>query len=207
LKGLTNPRPPAPEKLDVAILAGGQGRRLGGRDKCALVVDGQRLLDRQLAVAGSVARRVVIVGGPPERFADRAVPVVADRVPGAGPLGGIYTALSVSTTPRTLVIACDMPFLTAPFLEYLGTEGHGCDVVLPRDGRGLHPLCAVWAKSAAPVVGRLLAAGVRAVRDALGALRLHIIEENALGAFDPDGRLLHNINTPDDLARAFTLRG
>ena len=48
---------------------------------------------------------------------------------------------------------------------------------------------------------------MRAVRDALEALRLHIIEENALGAFDPDGRLLHNVNTPDDLARALTLRG
>jgi molybdopterin-guanine dinucleotide biosynthesis protein A len=207
LGGLTNPRPSAAAALEAAILAGGHGRRLGGRDKSALVVDGERLLDRQLAALAPVASRVFIVGGPAERFGDRAVPVVEDLVPESGPLGGVYTALRTAQTPRVLVIACDMPFLTARFLEFLGTAGHGCDVALPRDGRGLHPLCASWSTSTAPVVERLLGEGVRAVRGALEALRLHIIEENALGAFDPDGRLLHNINTPDDLARALTLRG
>jgi molybdenum cofactor guanylyltransferase len=207
LRGLTTLRPSAAAGLDAAILAGGRGRRLGGRDKASLSIGGQRLLDRQLAALAPVASRVFIVGGPAERSGERGVRVVDDLVPEAGPLGGVYTALRTAHTPRVLVIACDMPFLTARFLEFLGTAGHGYDVVLPRDGRGLHPLCAAWSTSAAPVVERLLGEGVRAVRGALEALRLHIIEENALGAFDPDGRLLHNINTPDDLARALTLRG
>lgn len=207
MRGLTNPRPPAAVAIDAAILAGGRGRRLGGRDKSALSIDGRRVLDRQLAALAPVAQRVFLVGGPVERVGDAGVEVVDDRLPGAGPLGGVYTALRTARTARVLVIACDMPFLTTAFLEFLGTAGHGCDVALPRDQRGLHPLCAAWSTSAAPVVERLLGEGVRAVRGALEALRLHIIEGNALGAFDPDGRLLHNINTPDDLARALALRG
>jgi molybdopterin-guanine dinucleotide biosynthesis protein A len=133
--------------------------------------------------------------------------VVDDLIAGAGPLGGVYTALRTAATPRVLVVACDMPFLTAEFLAYVGSAGHGCDVVVPRDGHGLHPLCAAWSTGAASVVERVLGEGGRAVRGALEALRVHIIEEDALGAFDPQGRLLHNINTPDDLARARTLRG
>jgi molybdopterin-guanine dinucleotide biosynthesis protein A len=200
-------RPLPFDRLDAAILAGGHGRRLGGLDKSALVVDGVEVLDRQLAALVSVSSRVFIVGRPAARLAARRVPVVADLVPDAGPLGGIHTALRTSATPRVLVLACDMPFVTAPFLEMLATAGHGCDVVVPKDRRGLHPLCAAWSTSAAPIVERLLGEGVRAVRGALEALRLHIIGEDALGAFDPDGRLLHNINTPDDLARAHALRG
>jgi molybdopterin-guanine dinucleotide biosynthesis protein A len=207
LRGLTNPGPEAATRLDAAILAGGHGHRLGGRDKSAIVIDGVDVLDRQLAALAPVAARVFVVGRPAARFAERGLPVVEDLVAGAGPLGGVYTALRTATTSRVLVIACDMPFLTAEFLAFVGTVGHGCDVVVPRDGRGLHPLCAAWSVDAAPIVGRVLDEGVRAVRGALEALRVHIIEENALREFDPDGRLLHNINTLDDLARARILRG
>jgi molybdopterin-guanine dinucleotide biosynthesis protein A len=206
LKCLTSSRRPA-LALDAFILAGGQALRLGGRDKSALAIAGQRLLDRQLAALGPVATRVTIVGGTPGRFAGSGVPVVADLVAGVGPLGGIYTALSQATTARVLILACDLPFVTAPFLEYLGSAGHACDVTLPRNAHGLHPLCAAWARATLPVVGRLLDQGVRKVRDALDALRLHVVEGEALEAFDPDGRLLHNINTPDDLARAIGPRG
>lgn len=207
MRGLTNPGPQADSRLDAAILAGGRGHRLGGRDKSAIVIDGVEVIDRQLDALAPVAHRVFVVGRPDRRFAARGLAVVEDLVAGAGPLGGVYTALRTATTPRVLVIACDMPFLTAEFLAFVGAAGHGCDVAVPKDGRGLHPLCAVWSTGAIPVVERVLGEGVRAVRGALEALRVHIIEENAVGAFDPDGRLLHNINTPDDLARAHTLRG
>jgi len=206
LRGLTTDCP-ARTAIDAAILAGGRATRLGGRDKASLDINGARVLDRQLSVLGAVAQRIVIVGGPPRAVDDASVVTVPDLAPGTGPLGGIYTALRHATTPRMLIVACDMPFLTAPFLEFLGAAGHGCDVAVPQDGRGRHALCAAWDVGAAAIVEQLLADGVRAVRDALGRLRVHVIGEDALGTFDPDGRLLHNINTPDDLARAITLRG
>ena len=81
------------------------------------------------------------------------------------------------------------------------------DVAVPRDAQGRHPLCAAWDVAAADRLEHLLAQGVRAVADALRLLRVHVIAKDALGTFDPGGRLLHNINTPDDLARAIALRG
>src|SRR5215218_4755965 len=102
---------------DAHILAGGQARRLRGHDKGALVVGGQRIIDRQLAVLRGRAARIVVVGGP-ERHLGDGIEVIPDRIPGIGALGGLYTALVSATAERTLVIACDMPFVTGPFLEY-----------------------------------------------------------------------------------------
>ena len=54
-------------------------------------------------------------------------------------------------------------------------------------------------------IRRSIDQGVRRIRDAIDALRIHLVEGPALEAFDPGGRLLDNINTPDDYARV--LRG
>ena len=186
---------------DAHILAGGRARRLDGRDKSTLPVGDRRILDLQLAALRGHAARIVIVGGPP-RGGEDGVEVIADRLPGVGALGGLYTALVSATAERTLVLACDMPFVTGAFLEYLARCSIGYDAAVPRDCRGLHPLCAVYARSVAPLIRRSIDEGVRKVRAAIDPLRIHVIEGAALEAFDPAGRLLENVNTPDDYARA-----
>jgi molybdopterin-guanine dinucleotide biosynthesis protein A len=189
---------------DAAILAGGQARRLDGRDKGALPVAGVRVIDRQLEALRPLTSRIVIVGGPPDRYGDVGVPVVPDLLPDVGPLGGLYTALH-GASERIIVLACDLPFVSSPFLRYLLEAGRDADVTVPRTTAGLHPLCAAYAAGAAPLIRRLIDEGVRRVQEALGSLRLHVVEGAALAAHDPDGRLLHNINTPDDYARAIAL--
>ena len=189
---------------DAAILAGGQARRLDGQDKGALPVAGVRVIDRQLGALRPLTSRIVIVGGPPDRYGDVGVPIVPDLLPDVGPLGGLYTALH-GASERIVVLACDLPFVSTPFLRYLLDTGRDADVTIPRTTAGLHPLCAAYAADAAPLIRRLIDEGVRRVQEALGSLRLHIVEGPALAAHDPDGRLLHNINTPDDYARAIAL--
>jgi molybdenum cofactor guanylyltransferase len=66
---------------------------------------------------------------------------------GAGVWGGLYTALIEAPTEQVLVIACDMPFLTAPFLFHLASLGAKVDAVVRRDADGLHPLCARGARA------------------------------------------------------------
>jgi molybdopterin-guanine dinucleotide biosynthesis protein A len=187
---------------EAAILAGGQARRLGGRDKRALLVGGRPILEHQVSALRPVVARIVIVGGPPDPFIGIDLPIVQDLVPGAGALGGIYTTPAGARAERVLVLACDMPFVTTEFLGFLATAGREADVTLPRDAHGLHPLCAAWSAAAAPAVGELVRSGVRKVRDALDVLRVHIVEGRELEAFDPEGRLLINVNTPGDHARA-----
>ncbi len=128
--------------------------------------------------------------------------MVADRIAGAGALGGLYTALVDAPTEQVLVIGCDMPFLDAPFLTYLMEQGKDADAAVPRDERGRHPLCASYARRiAGHLCGRITAGELR-VGDALTGLVVREIGPDELAPFNRDGRLLFNVNTPDDYTRA-----
>jgi molybdopterin-guanine dinucleotide biosynthesis protein A len=185
-----------------AILAGGHARRLGGADKSALVVDGASILERQLAVLRPLTPHILIVVSDESRHPEAGVQVVRDRIGGAGSLGGLYTALLEAPTEQLVVMACDMPFLTAPFLSRLAALGAGVDAAIPRDARGLHPLAAAWSQRAAPHLAEHVARGQLRILDALAGLVVREIEPQELAQFDRDGRLLMNVNTPDDYARA-----
>jgi molybdopterin-guanine dinucleotide biosynthesis protein A len=197
----------APRSVSAAILAGGRGTRLGGLDKSALTVGAQSILDRQLALLLDLVAHVFVVADDGARFAGAGVPVVADRIKGAGALGGLYTALVEAPTDDVLIVACDMPFLTRPFLAHLARVAPGADSVIPRDAGGQHPLCARYAARIAPLLEARLAAGVRKISDALDALDVVDLGPGELARFDPSGTLLLNVNTPADYERARAAAG
>ena len=130
--------------------------------------------------------------------------VVTDRIAGAGALGGLYTALMDALTEQVLVIGCDMPFLNAPFLTYLMERGRNADAAVPRDERNRHPLCASYARRIAGHLHSRITAGELGIGDALVDLAVLEIGPDELAPFNRDGRLLLNINTADDYARART---
>ena len=183
-----------------AILAGGQGRRLGGRDKSALEIGAGSILERQLAVVRPLTPHILIVGHhpPPPRLRRADVRVVDDRIAGAGALGGLYTALVEAPTEQVLVIACDMPFISAPFLIALAAHGADVDAAIPRDARGAHPLCASYHRRIADRLKTRIDAGALRITDALSELHVRDIGPDEVSPFDPDGRLLTNVNTPGD---------
>ena len=189
-----------------AILAGGRARRLGGRSKEFLSIGDQRIIDHQIAVLRTVADELAIVAPDTDRYGALGVPVWADVIPDSGPLGGIYyTALVNATSSHTLVVASDMPFVTASFLKYLVRVGQDVDVAIPRTTDGHQPLCACYAGTCTSVVRRHIERGTLKVTDLLSELRVHEIGPAELEPFDPDGRLFFNVNTPDDYARCLKL--
>ena len=188
-----------------AILAGGQARRLGGIDKSALPLGRESILDRQLALVRPLTPHVVIVVGAQNRCERTGASVVVDRIAGAGALGGLYTALIEAPTEQVLVIACDMPFLTAPFLTRLAECGCNADAAVPRDDGGRHPLCASYHRRIAPHVKSRIDRGLLRVGDALDGLDVRELGPEELEAFDHDGRLLLNVNTPADYEQARAL--
>lgn len=189
--------------LSAAILAGGKAQRLGGLDKRTLRVDGRSIFDRQLALLRGLTDTIVTVGhSPATGEITTGTSTIPDRIPGAGALGGLYSALADAPGDHVLVIACDMPFLTRPFLAHLIDAVAGVDVAIPRDARGRHPLCGVYASAAAPHLRARIEAGSLRVQEALDGLRVREIGPEELAPYDLDGRLLLNVNTPDDYARA-----
>ena len=188
-----------------AILAGGRARRLGGRSKALLSIGDRRIIDHQIAVLRTVADELAIVATDTDRYSALGVPVWADLVPDSGPLGGIYTALVNATSSHTLVVACDMPFVTASFLKYLVRVGQDVDVAIPRTTDGHQPLCACYAGTCASVIRHHIESGTLKVTDLLSEVSVHEIGQAELEPFDPDERLFFNVNTPDDYARCLKL--
>ncbi len=191
-------------RISAAILAGGRARRLGGADKASLLVGGLRIIDRQIAALAHVADDIRIVANDPERYAALGVRVIADRIPGAGPLGGIHAALEDAGPPCVLVLACDLPFVTPALLEALVVEfgsGEEVDAVVPRSSRGVEPLCAVYAARCADAARRRIERGELKVAGLLGDVRVRELGSEVLAPYD-EATVFLNVNTPHDYARA-----
>jgi molybdopterin-guanine dinucleotide biosynthesis protein A len=195
-----------------AILAGGRATRFGGRDKSALVVGGATILDRQLATLGTVSDDLLIVGAPASAFAREqdvraTARCIADIVPGCGPLGGLHAALTAARHSALLLVACDMPFLTAAFAEYLLSLAGEADAVVPRTERGYHPLCAVYTRACLEPAAARLADRRLAMRELVDGVRTRIVPLDDIQRFGDPDRLLANVNTPADFAGLEALQG
>lgn len=160
-----------------------------GRDKARLPFRGS---DLAIAVAGAVARaagNVTLVG-------HSELPAIPDRYPGGGPLGGILTALHHTSADWNLIVACDMPEVSAAFLTGLLAQAmrSRADVLLPHGPDGLpQPLCAVYRRRALAALENHFARGVRQVTAALAGLEVEPLLVAELSLFQ-------NVNTPEDWA-------
>lgn len=185
--------------IHVAVLAGGQSRRMG-RDKALLPLGDQTLIERVLAAARPLACPGLIVGDP-TTHSHFGWPVLSDHHPGRGPLGGLYTALSTTAAP-VLLLACDLPFLTPVFLRYLVSRRGPHQAVVPHTATGLQPLCALYEPSCMATVEAAMQADQLGMRRLLSKLSLDLLREKDWRPYDERGLLFANLNAPAEYQRA-----
>jgi molybdopterin-guanine dinucleotide biosynthesis protein A len=95
-----------------------------------------------------------------------------------------------------------MPFLCPPLLRRLLELAPCGEIVVPRWRGEYEPLHAVYARSCLGAVEAVLRAGGRRVTETYSAVRVHVVGEAEVAQFDPGGLSFHNLNTPEDVARA-----
>ncbi len=135
------------DKLTVAIQAGGKSSRMG-TDKSFVLFQGRPLIEVVREAVEGLGDELIIVTNKPDDYAHLGLPMVGDLYPETGPLGGIYTALHHATHPHLLTVACDMPWLNRPLLEYMAGLRSTADVIVPRWDKFPEPLHAVYSKRA-----------------------------------------------------------
>lgn len=192
----------AVEDVAAAIIAGGQARRLEGRVKALIQVQGRTVLDRQLAVLAPAFPAMAISANDPTPFRATGLPVLPDSRPGLGPLAGIAAALAWCPAPYLLVVAGDMPYVDAPVIDLLlAGRGPGVDVVVPFIGGLPEPLLALYARSCLPVAEQRLRAGRHKTAGLITeeGLLVRRVDEPALRAVDPALRCFTNLNAASDL--------
>jgi molybdopterin-guanine dinucleotide biosynthesis protein A len=180
-----------------AVLVGGASRRMG-RPKALIEIDGSPMVVRvavALGAGGCAPVRLVGAGMLPD---DIGYPVVADRWPGEGPLGGVITAL-LDAGGDVVVAACDLPDLDAAAVRaILAAPGADAAEAVVATTDRLEPALARWNHHALEQLTTIFATGERALHAALG--RLDIVEV----AVDP--MALRNVNSPGDLGGSAATR-
>ena len=185
--------------IDAFILAGGASRRMG-TDKSQLLIDNQTFIDRIADTLLKLTDSVTIVG-------PTAIPPfqnVPDVYAQWGALGGLHAALSASRREWTIVVACDLPFVTSELFLYLAGVrlDHHAVVPFQPDGRP-QPLAALYRKH--PCLERateLIEAGRRRPLDLLEAVNTRWVAFDEIRNLDQAEKFFVNINTPEDYYEA-----
>ncbi len=189
-----------PAQLTGAVLAGGHSRRMG-KDKAALVVNGQPLWLRQVGVlraAGAATVGIVRRADQPPLPLDEGIPLWVDAVADAGPLAGLHAALTACRTDWVAVLAVDLPRIDAGWFAGLaGLCGSGRGAAAQHADGAFEPLAAIYPRAAlAEVTTRL-----RGPDFSLQALAAALFARQLLARVplpDADRWRLENWNTPAD---------
>lgn len=183
--------------IGIAILTGGDGRRIGGQ-KAERLFDGRRLIDIAVAQAKSWDRPSAICVRRSGQVPAVALPEILDRADICGPLGGLLAAFDWAAQVELdsfLTIPCDMPRLPDDLLPRLraASGAQGKPAVACCDGRR-HPICSVWPLSSRDMLNAYIETGRRSLSGALDACSAIDI----LWRAEDRSRFL-NVNQPEDL--------
>lgn len=180
------------------ILVGGASSRMG-TDKASLLLEGrtfvQRIAEELLAVTDSVT-----LVGRDSRNLQPNLPQAPDVYENWGALGGVHAALSASQAPWSLIVACDLPFVTAGLFARLAALREGFEAVaaIQKDGRP-QPLAALYRKDPCLVCAdRLIKSGERRPIALLQSVRTHWTPFSEIQELSGAEHFFDNINTPQD---------
>lgn len=186
------------------VLAGGKSRRLG-TDKAQVTVGGRSIINRVMDALEGFCDEVLIAANDPAPYEILGLRIVPDEEPGGGSVMGVYSALKVAANRFAFVVACDMPFLSRPFIEFMAGMDRDYDVLAPYVSGHIEPLHAIYSQACIPAMEKLIAGGDKKIINFYDDIKLVLIQEERVNRFSPDGLVFMNVNTPEDLEKARTI--
>ncbi|WP_458525882.1 molybdenum cofactor guanylyltransferase MobA [Onishia taeanensis] len=179
------------------ILAGGQGRRMGGRDKGLEPFGALRLIEHaRRCLEGRVAEVLINANRHLDEYRALGDRVIGDREGGyQGPLMGIWSGLEAAKTPWVLVVPCDSPALPDDLVERMIAGIDAADIAVAHDGEREHPVVALIRRDLAADLGGALADGERKIDRWYARHACRRVD------FSDCPATFANLNTEDDKAR------
>jgi molybdopterin-guanine dinucleotide biosynthesis protein A len=171
-----------------------------GSDKALLVRDGQSQLAYIAALLDQVTDRVFVsTRGDQQGDSERSqFAQIVDRYEDIGPIAGILSALEEYPEADWLVVACDLPNIDEPTLQYLvANRAREKPFTAYRSSYDdlPEPLCALYQSGSDRILRQFIDDGIVCPRKVLIRSDTELLEQ-----LDP--KSLDNINTPDDLQRS-----
>jgi molybdopterin-guanine dinucleotide biosynthesis protein A len=199
-----------PSSISAVILAGGQGKRMGGVNKALLSLGGESFLERQIRMLGSDVDEIIVVAN--ERASEiaatlakeRPVRIVPDFYVGEGPLAGLHAGLSAATSPEAWVIGCDHPFVDAAVLRMLSIELRNdvYQAIIPVILERPQPLFAVYRSHVGQMANDLLLNGERRLLALLDRIEWRSVSDREFIGQGMPLSFADDVDTPEQYERA-----
>lgn len=192
--------------LTISIQAGGESSRMG-EDKALKPFLGRPLIQRVIDRLTPIADEIIVTTNKPEDYTFLNLHLVSDLKPGRGALGGLYTAIASASQPIVAVVACDMPFASAPLIEtasrLLVDAEREADVVIAKSKEGYEPLHAVYRRETClPAIESAIEADQWKVISWFPHVKVRTLTPEEVHQADPPGLAFWNVNTPEEFAKA-----
>ncbi len=185
--------------LTAALFVGGESRRMG-RDKAEVTFSGTPFWSRQLKTLCALKpEKILISARIRPAWCAPEIEAVLDQPPSFGPLSGLVAVLKQMETTHLLVLAVDLPRMTATHLSTLWMMAKPGAGVIPQNGGFFEPLCAIYPAEAAGIAQRNLSNR----EFSLQMFAQNLFRQNCAHAYhltDSEQPFYRNVNTLLDLA-------
>ena len=190
------------------ILAGGTNSRLPGRKKGFYEIGGRSIMDRIHGIFADIFDETIIVTNDIADFTGYDCMIASDIDPSRCALAGLYTGIFHASFDRVFVMACDTPFMKPEVIEYILEQADSShDVVVPEAEGGLEALAALYTKNCLPLIQKNLANKKYMIKKFYVKNRTKVIPKEKIRKIDPAMRSFFNVNTPEDLEKAYEMVG
>lgn len=189
-------------QIVAVILAGGKSKRFG-RNKALELVEDSPLIQRVYGFLEQIFNKILVVTNRPEAYAFLGCEVIRDRLPGLGPLVGIYSGLKHIYPLSGFFFPCDMPLLNRELIEYMcSIYDDRTDILVPQVGENLYePLHALYGPRCIPKIEDLLEEKIYRIFYLFKKVKVRYLPLSDLERFDPKLTCFTNINTKEDLSK------
>ena len=137
------------------ITAGGKAKRMNGRLKAFIEIDGERIIDKNLRIYKSIFSEIGIITNNADKFIDyknNGINLISDKYKNIGPIAGIHTSLASSTADYIFIAASDMPNVSKGLIEEMISIIDDYDAIIPIHNGNIEPLFAIYSSS---ILGKL----------------------------------------------------
>ncbi|MCY7409300.1 MAG: molybdenum cofactor guanylyltransferase [Chitinophagales bacterium] len=183
------------ENISAIILAGGKSSRMGS-DKGLIEFHGKKMIEHLLDLLQPLFENVFIISNN-EAYKNFHVPVFEDVHKNFGPIGGLHSGLTHSSTHQNLFVACDLPFINQELIEFILEKQNEFDAVIPYHQNLPEPLCALYSKDCLLVFEEMIEAQQFKIQDSFD--RLKICKLDVSEKFFESKNPFANMNTTEDL--------
>lgn len=185
------------------ILSGGKSSRMG-KNKALLPIGEQLNIERIVSELKPQFRDLILVTNDPENYRFLNLPTVSDHYPGKGPLAGVHAGLQAASHEVNVIVACDMPFISAELATAMIGHIDNYDAVVPVIDGKQHPLFSVFKKTCLALIEDRIVEDRLRMKHVLEELNVRYVTEEDFSMFDKKElqRYFFNMNHPNEYEEA-----